>query len=286
MTDETLHAGQRSESIQRDRRPLGAAVVDMAMDDRATRTVSALIVPTGTVTFLMTDVEGSTRLWEHAGEAMRAAVARHYEILDEAIVARGGVRPVEQGEGDSVVAAFTLAHDAVAAALTAQRALLAADWPFGAPLRVRMALHTADAELRDEGNYSGSPMNRCARLRELASGGQVLVSGSTAELVADRLPSRAELLDLGVHRLRDLGRAERVFGLSHPDLPDVKTPLRSADESSRSLPVQLTSFVGRGKELAELDELLPSTRLLTLTGAGGCGKTRLMLQLAAEVQDR
>ncbi|MDP9257115.1 MAG: adenylate/guanylate cyclase domain-containing protein [Actinomycetota bacterium] len=242
-------------------------------------------MPAGTVTLLLTDVEGSTRLWENAPTAMPEAIARHYGILDEAIASHGGMRPVEQGGGDSVVAAFTRARDAVAAALDAQRAVLAEDWPDGAQLRVRMALHTGDAQLRDEGNYFGAAVIRCARLRAVAHGGQVLLSGATAELVADHLPDGADLVNLGVHRLRDLGRAERVFALGHPDLPGGVPPPRSLDELPNNLPIQLTSFVGRGRELVELDELLASTRLLTLAGAGGCGKTRLALQLAADALD-
>jgi predicted ATPase/class 3 adenylate cyclase/DNA-binding CsgD family transcriptional regulator len=253
---------------------------------QAATEVSAFGVPAGTVTLLLTDVEGSTRLWENAPTAMPEAIARHYGILDEAIASHGGVRPVEQGGGDSVVAAFTSARDAVAAALDAQRAVLAEDWPAGAALRVRMALHTGDAQLRDEGNYFGAAVIRCARLRAVAHGGQVLLSGATAALVADHLPDGAELVDLGVHRLRDLGRAERVFALGHPDLPGGVPPSRSLDQLPNNLPLQLTSFVGRDRELVELDRLLASTRLLTLAGAGGCGKTRLALQLAADVLDR
>lgn len=263
-------------------RPL---LIDTDMGEQATA-VSVFAVPAGTVTFLLTDVEGSTRLWEQAPAAMPQAIARHYEILDEAIARHGGVRPVEQGEGDSVVAAFTRARDAVAAALDAQRALIAEDWPPGAELGVRMALHTGDAQLRDEGNYFGAAVNRCARLRAIAHGGQLLLSGATAELVADHLPDGAELVNLGVHRLRDLGRAERVFALGHCDLPGGVPPPRSLDQLPNNLPVQVTSFVGRGRELAELTGLLASTRLLTLTGPGGCGKTRLALQLAADTLDR
>jgi predicted ATPase/class 3 adenylate cyclase len=263
-----------------DRPPL----IDAVMGEPATE-VSAFGVPAGTVTFLLTDVEGST-LWEQASTAMPAVIARQHEILDEAIARHGGVRPVEQGEGNSVVAAFTRARDAVTAALDAQRAVLAEDWPAGAGLRVRMALHTGDAQLRDEGDYYGAAVIRCARLRAVAHGGQVLMSGATAELVADHLPDGAELVDLGVHRLRDLGRAERVFALAHPDLPGGVPPPRSLDQLPNNLPIQLTSFVGRDRELVELDKLLASTRLLTLAGAGGCGKTRLALQLAADALDR
>ena len=145
------------------------------------------MLPIGTVTFLMTDIEGSTRAWESQGEALAAAVPRHYEILDQAIASQGGVRPVEQGEGDSVVAAFSRASDAIAAAVAAQRMLDAAPWPDGVRLAVRMAVHTGEAQLRDEGNYFGLAVIRCARLRSCGHGGQVLVSDVTAGLVADGL---------------------------------------------------------------------------------------------------
>jgi predicted ATPase len=216
---------------------------------------------------------------------MAVAVARHYELLDAAVAAHRGVRPVEQGEGDSVVAAFSLASDAIAAALDAQRALTSEAWPMATPVRVRMAVHTGEAELRDRGNYFGTAVIRCARLRALAHGGQVLVSAATADLVADRLPTGAWLVDRGAQRLKDLSRPERVWELCHPDLPGGFGPLRSLDRLPHNLPVQLTTFVGRTGELAELRGLLDSCRLLTLNGVGGCGKTRLALQLAAEVAD-
>ena len=243
-------------------------------------------LPVGTVTFVLTDIAGSTRGWESAPEAMGRAVARHYELLDEAITAHGGVRPVEQGEGDSVVGAFSLASDAVAAALDAQRALQAEPWPVATPVRVRMAVHTGEAELRDGGNYFGTAVIRCARLRSLAYGGQVLVSAATADLVAERLPAGASLVDRGLQRLKDLSRPERVWELCHPDLPGGFGPLRSLDRLPHNLPVQLTAFVGRSAELAELRALLGSGRLLTLNGVGGCGKTRLALQLAAEAAEQ
>ena len=242
-------------------------------------------LPAGTVTFLLADVEGSTRLWESDPEAMAVAVARHYELLDAAVALHGGVRPLEQGEGDSVVAAFSRATDALTAALDTQLAFSAEAWPTASPLRVRIALNTAEAQLRDEGNYFGVAVNRCARLLGIAHGGQVVVSAVTRNLVLDRLPQGMGLTDLGVHRLRDLGRPEHVFGLAHPDLPGEFPPLRSLDTLPNNLPSQLTSFVGRRDEQARVSELLANTRLLTLTGAGGCGKTRLALQAAAEVLD-
>jgi predicted ATPase len=216
---------------------------------------------------------------------MAQAVSRHYELLDRAVAAHRGVRPVEQGEGDSVVAAFSLASDALAAALDAQLALLGEAWPAATPVRVRMAVHTGEAELRDRGNYFGTAVIRCARLRSLAHGGQVLVSAATADLVADRLPEGAWLVDRGAQRLKDLSRPENVWELCHPDLPGGFGPLRSLDRLPNNLPVQLTAFVGRTAELAELRALLSHCRLLTLNGVGGCGKTRLALQLAAEVAD-
>jgi predicted ATPase/class 3 adenylate cyclase len=242
-------------------------------------------LPVGTVTFLLTDVEGSTRLWESAPPAMGAAVARHYELLDEVISRHGGVRPVEQGEGDSVVAAFTRASDALAAALDAQRAFHQEEWPKGMPLRLRIAVHTGEAQRRDEGNYFGPAINRCARLRAIAHGGQVLLSRTARDLSLDWLPKDAELVDLGVHRLRDLGRAEQVFGLVHPQLPAGFPPLRSLESMPTNLPSELTSFIGRRSELTQIGQMLGQSRLLTLTGAGGCGKTRLALQSAADAMD-
>ena len=150
-------------------------------------TTGGFVLPTGTVTFLMTDIEGSTRAWQRRPEALTTAVPRHYDILDEAITSHGGVRPIEQGEGDSVVAAFSRASDALKAAITAQRMLAAEEWTDGLALNVRMALHTGEAQLRDEGNYFGLAVIRCARLRSCGHGGQVLLSDVTAALVADGL---------------------------------------------------------------------------------------------------
>ncbi|MGH3984533.1 MAG: NB-ARC domain-containing protein, partial [Pseudonocardiaceae bacterium] len=242
-------------------------------------------LPVGTVTFLLTDVEGSTRLWESASEAMGAVIRRHYQLLDAAIALHGGVRPQEQGEGDSVVAAFTRASDALAAALDIQRAFSCERWPEDASLKLRIALHTAEAQLRNEGNYFGQAVNRCARLRAIAHGGQIVLSRTTRDLVLDQLPEHAEPTDLGLHRLRDLGRPEHVFGLVHPDLPSEFPPLRSLDTMPNNLPSELTSFVGRRVELAQIGDPLERVRLLTLIGAGGCGKTRLALQAAADVMD-
>jgi predicted ATPase/class 3 adenylate cyclase/DNA-binding CsgD family transcriptional regulator len=245
----------------------------------------AFSLPTGTVTFLMTDVEGSTQRWERAEDSMPTAIQRHYALLDEAIVSCGGVRPVEQGEGDSVLGAFSRASDAVAAALTAEQALLAEDWPTGAELRVRMAVHTGEAQLRDDQCYLGVTLNRCARIRAVAHGGQVVISASTAALVAERLPPQAALIDLGQHRLKDLGRPEHIWQLVHPDLPTAFPALRSLDLFHHNLPIQLTPLIGRDAEIVEVGRLLANERLVTLTGSAGVGKTRLALAVAADALD-
>lgn len=240
--------------------------------------------PSGTVTFLLTDVEASTQAWQADSAAAAAAVARQEQILAGAIAAHRGFRPLEQGEGDSVVASFSRATDAVAAAVAAQLALAIEPWPTGEPLRVRMALHTGEAEARDD-RYAGPTIIRTARLRAVAHGGQTVVSRATAELVSDTLPEEVALVDLGSHRLRDLTRAEQVFQVSHPDLPGTFPPLRSLDRVANNLPAQLTSFIGRESELAQVERLLAQVRLLTLTGAGGCGKTRLAAHAAAAVAE-
>ena len=233
------------------------------------------LLPTGTVTLLLADVEGSTRLWETQAEVMTAAIARLNRVVCDVVAAHHGVRPVEQGEGDSFVAAFARASDAVAAAVGLQRAPLA-------PIRLRIGVHTGEIQLRDEGNYSGLTINRTARLRDLAHGGQTVVSGATESLVLDRLPEGAWLTDLGAHPLRDLPRPERVVQLCHPDLVNEFPPLRTLKAfAATNLPVQLTSFVGRDAEGTQLRELLAQNRVLTLTGAGGVGKTRLAIQVAA-----
>jgi predicted ATPase/class 3 adenylate cyclase/DNA-binding CsgD family transcriptional regulator len=242
-------------------------------------------LPTGTVTLLLSDIEGSTRLWEDNEEAAAKAVARHYELIDASIAAHDGVRPVEQGEGDSVVAAFSLASDAVAAALEVQRTFANELWPTQRGVSVRIALHTGEVRLRDENNYCGPAIIRCARLRSLAHGGQTLLSDAVRDLVIDGLASGVSLRNLGPHRLKDLGRPERVWQLCHPDIGAEFPPLRSLDVFPNNLRAQLTAFVGREDEMSELRDLLSQHRLVTLTGVGGCGKTRLALQLAAELAD-
>lgn len=235
------------------------------------------LLPSGTVTLLLADVEGSTRLWQTQPEEMTAAIARLDRTVCDIIAAHHGVRPVEQGEGDSFVVAFTRASDAVACALELQRAPLA-------PVRLRIGVHTGEVQLRDEGNYIGTTVNRTARLRDLAHGGQTVLSGTTEDLVLDWLPTDAWLTDLGSHQLRDLPRPERVVQLCHPDLRNDFPPLRTRETVvAQHLPVQFTSFVGREAEMNDVRQILADNRLVTLTGAGGVGKTRLAVQLAAEI---
>jgi predicted ATPase/class 3 adenylate cyclase len=236
-------------------------------------------LPTGTVTFLFTDLEGSTRLWDEHGEEMRAALVRHDQILREAVGSHHG--HVVKTTGDGAYAVFPTAHDAVWAAVDAQRAVTEEDWGF-TPLRVRMGMHTGDADLR-EGDYFGGVLNRAARLMSLGHGGQVLMSHVTAELASDSLPVGVGLRDLGEHRLRDLSRPERVFQLLGPGCAGEFPPLRTLAGFPGNLPVQVTSFVGRSSELARVGEELAQARLVTLTGVGGVGKTRLALEVAGEL---
>jgi predicted ATPase/class 3 adenylate cyclase/DNA-binding CsgD family transcriptional regulator len=235
------------------------------------------LLPTGTVTLLLADVEGSTQLWETQPDQMTAAFARLDDARSDLIAAHGGMRPVEQGEGDSFVVAFARASDAVSCALELQRAPLA-------PIRLRMGVHTGEVLLRDESNYIGPTINRTARLRDLGHGGQILLSGTTDALVADMLPPDAWLTDLGAHELRGVPRPERVVQLCHPDLCNEFPPLRTLKNVAvQRLPVALTSFVGREAELTQVHELLTGNRLVTLTGAGGAGKTRLANQIAGQL---
>lgn len=231
---------------------------------------------------LLTDIEGSTRLWENHPDAMGPAVSRHHAILHETIERFGGYRPPDQGEGDSVFAVFTDPRVAVECALEVQRALSVEAWPEGLEIRVRMALHTGRLDLRDSMNYAGLALNRCARLAGTAHGGQTILPESTHAVLGGELPRGIELRDLGVHRLKDLSLPERVFQVCDPDLPDRFPPLRSLSARPHNLPVQVTRFIGREQEIREIRRLLGSKRLLTVTGTGGAGKTRLALQVAAD----
>jgi predicted ATPase/class 3 adenylate cyclase len=235
-------------------------------------------LPAGTVTFLFTDLESSTRLWEEHPEAMKGALARHDVILRDAVEGRGG--QVVKTTGDGVHAAFGRAEDAVAAAVEAQLALDAESWGETGPLRVRMGLHTGTAESRD-GDYFGPALNRAARLSDSAHGGQVVVSQATEGLVRDALTDGVDLEDLGEQRLRDLSRTERVFQLVHVGLPREFPPLRSLDALQGNLPVQVTSFVGREQESEQVAAALDHSRVVALTGVGGVGKTRLALHVAS-----
>ena len=239
-------------------------------------------LPTGTVTFLFTDIEGSTQRWEAKRDAMKAAVARHDGLMRGAIEASGGY--VFKTIGDAFCAAFRTAPEAIRAALAAQRALAKEDFSAVDLLRVRAALHSGYADERD-GDYFGPTVNRVARLLSIGHGGQVLVSGTTADLAEGELPPQTSLRDLGAHRLKDLAHPEHVFQIVTTDMPAEFAPLRSLDALPNNLPLQVTSFVGREIDLDEVKKLVEKTRLITLVGPGGVGKTRLALQAGADLLD-
>ena len=238
--------------------------------------------PSGTVTFLFTDIEGSTQLWEHHPEAMRTAYARHESILRAAVAMHNGY--AYKMIGDAFQIAFETAPEAVATALEIQRALHVEPWPETGPLHVRMALHTGVTEERGD-DYVGPALNRVARLLGVGHGGQVLLTQPVYDLVRDDLPHDAELRDLGEHRLKDLIRPEHIYQLTASGLQSDFPPLKSLDNFPNNLPLQVTSFIGREKEMAEVKRLLWDSRLVTLTGPGGTGKTRLSLQIAADFLD-
>ncbi|HYN70021.1 MAG TPA: AAA family ATPase, partial [Candidatus Eisenbacteria bacterium] len=234
-------------------------------------------------TFLLTDIEGSTRRWEEQADAMGAALAVHDRLLRSAIESSDGT--VIKTTGDGMLAVFNEPVAAVAAALLAQRSLRDAAWgPTGA-LRVRIAIHSGTAESRD-GDFFGPALNRDARILAIGHGGQILLSAAAAVLTRDRLPADVELVDLGSHRLRDLDRPEQVFQVRVADLPRDFPPLLSLSATRSNLPVQLTSFVGREQERAQVEALVDRARLVTLIGTGGTGKTRLMLEAAGEIAAR
>lgn len=236
--------------------------------------------PAGTVTFLFTDIEGSTRLVQSLGDRYAQILADHRKVLVGIIEHHDGY--VVDAHGDSVFAAFPRATDAAAAAIEAQRAMAAGQSQEDAALRVRMGLHTGEP-LLVEGGYVGIDVHRAARICAAGHGGQILVSGTTRELIADDLPLDTGFSDLGHHRLKDLARPLQLFQLVTADLPGDFPALRSLSTFPNNLPNLLTSFVGRRQELADVKQLLTSGRLVTLTGVGGCGKTRLALQIAAEL---
>jgi len=243
-------------------------------------------LPAGTVTFLLTDIEGSTRLWETAPQAMEEALERHNRLVSEVIGGHGGVVVTSRGEGDSFFAVFGSAVAAVEAAGACQLRLGSEDWPAGAVLRVRMGLHTGEARMRGSGQIDHGPINRCARVKAAGHGGQVLVTSTTRGLVQGRLGGGFGLLRLGEFRLRDLAEPELIYQLTHADLPADFPPIRTLAERPGNLPVPVSSFIGRERELEQTAAALGAARVVTLTGPGGVGKTRLALQSAGQVADR
>jgi len=234
-------------------------------------------------TFLFTDIERSSELWETHPQAMGRALAQHDTLLRATFEKFNG--NIFKTIGDAFCVAFDNTHDAVNAAVATQRGLAAAAWEETGPLRVRMAVHTGEAEQRDN-DYFGPTLNRVSRVLSVGHGGQSLLTHVAAEIVRGALPSEIMLRDLGERRLKDLRQPERIFQLVVHDLPDNFPPLRSLEVLPNNLPAQVTSFVGREREMAEIKRLFPSTRLLTLTGPGGTGKTRLSLHLAADLLDQ
>ncbi|UCC52759.1 MAG: hypothetical protein JSV68_02100, partial [Anaerolineaceae bacterium] len=261
-----LDVHSRSEAVERGR--------ELGLLDEAGRALLR-----GTVTFLFTDIEGSTKLWEQHPDVMGAALRRHDNLLRRAIEERAG--RVFKTVGDAFCAVFDEATKALTAAYAAQTAILAEDWG-ETPIQVRMALHTGTAELRDN-DYFGPAVNHVARLLSAGHGGQILVSAATQALLQRWFPGELSLSDLGEHRLKDLDRAERIYQLIAPDLPANFPRLNSLGAHPENLPAQLTSFVGREREIVEVKRLLETSRLLTLTGPPGTGKTRLGLRVGAEV---
>ncbi len=241
------------------------------------------VLPSGTLTFLFTDVEASTLLWDQYPAQMRAAMARHDELIESAVEQEDGqvIRPC--GEGDSRFAVFTRASDALRAAVAIQLFMKAEPWTLPA-MRLRIALNSGEADLRD-GDYYGSTVNRCARLRGLANGGQILLSQAACSLVCDDLPAGVTLRDLGEHHLNGLRRPEHVYQVCVAALPGEFPPLKSPETVRNNLPADLTSFIGRQREKETVIGLISQTRMLTITGSGGAGKTRLAVQAARELID-
>jgi class 3 adenylate cyclase len=240
-------------------------------------------LPAGTVTFLLTDIEGSTRLWETEPEAMTVALQRHDRLLAEVIAEHGGVVVTSRGEGDSFFAVFPSAVSAVEAAGVCQLRLGREAWPTGSALRVRMGLHTGEARVRGADQLDHAPINRCARVRAAGHGGQVLVTKATRDLVEGHLRNGLGFKRLGEFRLRNLADPELIYQLTHADLQLDFPPIRTVAERTGNLPLQVSSFIGRARELEQIAGALGEARLVTLTGAGGVGKTRLALQAAGQV---
>lgn len=234
---------------------------------------------------MFTDLEDSTRLWEVDPTAMRADVARHGELIAAAVEANGGVRSLEQGAGDSTVAAFRRASDALAAALAVQEAMHAEVWASATPLRVRVAVHAGEVGLEADGAYSGPTMNRCGRLLQAAHGGQILASATAIELGRPALPTGASITDLGRHHLRGIDDPIAIVQLGGPTLPSTFPPPRTQRGGATALPTTDSTFIGRSTDIELLVGLLGSHRVVTVVGAGGCGKTRLALEVARQCLD-
>ncbi len=239
-------------------------------------------LPSGTVTFLFTDIEGSTRLLRQLGDRYAGMLAEYRRLVRTVSQEKGGKEVDTQG--DACFVAFLSARNALTAAVAAQRAINVHAWPEGVSLRVRMGIHTGEA-LAAETGYVGMDVHRAARICAAGHGGQILLSQTTRDITEERPLEGLTLRDLGEHRLKDLGQAQHLYQVMMPDLPSDFPQLRSLDVWPNNLPIQLTSFIGREQEIAEVKRLLAGTRLLTLTGTGGCGKTRLALQVAADLLD-
>ena len=248
-------------------------------------TVTVAIPVASTLTFMLTDLEGSTALWETYPVEMKVVMARHDELIETAVSRNAGQVIKPRGEGDGRFAVFGRASDAILAADEIQRALAREVWSVPGAIRVRIALNTGEAELRD-GDYYGPTVNRCARLRSIAHGGQTLLSQVTYGLVQECAPGEIKFIDLGEHKLKDITRPERVYQLVSPGLPAEFPPLRTTSQSFHNLPTILTSFIGREKELVELSDLVACRRLVTIVGPGGVGKTRLAVQVAAAAHEQ
>jgi predicted ATPase/class 3 adenylate cyclase len=236
-------------------------------------------LPTGTVTFLFTDIAGSTRLWQEHPDSMPQVLARHDELLRTAIEQNHGF--VIKTIGDAFMAVFSTAHDGVNAALTAQRSLCAEPWPQETPVRVRMGLHSGVTEERDN-DYYGHTVNRAARIQGVVHPQQIVLSQTVYELVQSHLHAGATLKELGSHQLKDLKEPEHLWQLCHPTLPSDFPPLNSLSFRPNNLPRQMSSFVGREAEISQIKALLSRSSCLTLTGSGGGGKTRLALKVGEE----
>ncbi|HXT36906.1 MAG TPA: tetratricopeptide repeat protein [Chloroflexota bacterium] len=258
---------------------------DAALPSTHFQPASSVPLPLGTVTFLLTDIEDSTALWDRGPREMAVLVVRHDTVVNEALATFGGVRVKEQGKGGNILAVFTSAGAALAAACTAQRALLAEDWPSTEPLRVRMGLHTGEIP-RQGSSYHGAVVNRAVRIGSLGHGGQILLSAATAALVGADPPEDISLVALGQYLLEGFTRPEQIFQAIHPDLPATFPPLAGSLTPHHNLPIPVTSFIGREREQAEVLGLLDDARLVTLVGAGGVGKTRLAVAVASVLVER